>query len=515
MIVGAGSAGCALAARLSEDPSTRVLLLEAGPSDRVQEVSVPAAFSRLFKTERDWGYTTVPQEGLYGRSLYWPRGRVLGGSSSINAMMWVRGVPLDYDQWQVDGWRYEDLVPYFTRVEDSARPGAGHVGAGGPVRIEDQREPNPATRLFVEACVAAGLPRNPNANAGDNLGIDFTQVNQRRGARMSMAAAYLAPARKRPNLTVQTGATATRVVIEGGRAVGVTYLTPGGLATASARREVVLAGGAVNSPQLLMLSGIGPAGHLRSVGIEPLVDLPAVGENLFDHLAAGFVVSTPRTDTLVAAESPSPLLRYLVSRRGLRTSNVGEAHAFLRTGASLPAADVELIFAPAPFLDHGLTEPPGHGLTVGVVLLQPRSRGTVRLASPDPTASPLIDPRYLDDPDDLRVLVAGLKEARRILETDPLAGVVGGLIRPDEWPTDDAAYADLVRRHAETLYHPVGTCRMGADEESVVDPELRVRGVAGLRVVDASVMPYVNRGHTNAPAVMIGERAADLIRGSV
>lgn len=518
VIVGAGSSGCVLAARLSEDPSTRVLLLEAGPTDKKQEVTIPAAFSKLFKTERDWDYATVPQENLNGRSLYWPRGKMLGGSSSINAMMWVRGIPSDYDAWAeagCDGWAYEDVVPFFRRIEDVERDGGEHTGHGGPIPIREQRDPNPASLHFVQACVAAGMRENPNPNAGDNEGVSLAQVNQHRGARASTAWAYLRPALKRPNLTVETEALATKVVVEGGRAVGVTYVQGGEIRTARAEREVILSGGAVNSPQLLLLSGIGPADELRTLGIDPVVDLPGVGRNLSDHLAAGIVVSTTRTDTLVAAETLPQLLKYLFARKGLLSSNVGEAHAFLKSDDSLPACDLEFVFAPVPFLDHGQTEPPGHGLTIGVILLQPKSRGRITLSSADPTAPPVIDPNYLAEPEDLQVLIVGAKRAAEVFATEPLASEVGAPIRPESMPTDDAGWAQAIRAHAETLYHPVGTCAMGVGDDAVVDPELRVRGVEGLRVADASVMPTLNRGHTNAPAIMIGEKAAALIAGSV
>jgi choline dehydrogenase len=514
VIVGAGSAGCVVAARLSEDPSTRVLLLEAGTTDRKQEVTIPAAFSKLFKTERDWDFHTVPQESLQGRSLYWPRGKMLGGSSSLNAMMWVRGVPADYDAWAAAGcrgWSYQDLLPYFRRIEDSERHGGEHTGHGGPIPIAEQRDPNRATRLFVQACLNAGMSANPNPNAGDNEGVSLTQVNQHRGARASTAWAYLRPAMKRPNLTVETEALATKVILAEGRAAGVAYRRGGESRAATAGREVILSGGAVSSPQLLLLSGIGPADDLKGLGIEPVADLPGVGRNLSDHLAFPIILTTTRTDTLVAAETPLQLAKYLFARRGLLTSNVGEAHAFFKSDESLPACDLELIFAPVPYLDHGLTKPPGHGVTIGVVLLQPRSRGRIALASTDPTAPPLIDPNYLADPEDLRVIINGANRAMEVFGRDPLAAVVGAPLRPRPIPSDEAGWAQAIRAHAETLYHPVGTCAMGTGEEAVVDPELRVRGLRGLRVADASVMPILNRGHTNAPSIMIGERAADLI----
>lgn len=507
VIVGAGSAGCVLASRLSADPDRSVLLLEAGGARRPKEVAIPAAFSKLFHTDLDWDYRTVPQPQLEDRQLYWPRGKGLGGTSSINAMMWVRGNPADYDGWAVDGWSYDDVRPFFQRAEDAVRHDPAHTGVGGPVRIEDQRDPNPGTHLFVAACQRAGVPRNLNANAGNNLGVDYTQVFQRRGRRVSSADAYLGPVRDRPNLTIETDAMVVRLVIDDGRVTGVTYQVGDELRTARVRREVVLSAGAVNTPQILMLSGIGDTEHLHAVGIDPVVELPGVGDNLSDHLAAGLIMGTTRTDTLVAAETPAQLAKYLFARRGLLTSNIGEAHAFLQSSPDLAGPDIELIFAPVPFLDHGDTEPDGHGYTIGVVLLQPRSRGTIRLASNDPFAAPLIDPRYLTDDRDLETLLWGLRRAEEIFATEPLAAVVTDPIRPDRLPDDDDSRAAAVRRWAETLYHPVGTAGLG----TVVDNQLRVRGVEGLRVADASVMPSLNRGHTHAPAVMIGERASDLI----
>lgn len=507
VIVGAGSAGCVLASRLSADPDRSVLLLEAGAASRPKEVAIPAAFSKLFHTQWDWDYRTVAQAGLDGRELYWPRGKGVGGSSSINAMMWVRGVPADYDGWGIEGWRYDDVLPYFKRAEDGVRRDPHHTGVGGPVRVEEQRDPNPGTHLFVAACQRAGIPRNPNANAGDNLGVDYTQVSQRRGRRVSSADAYLDPVRNRPNLTIETDATVVRIQAEDGRATGVTYLCGGELRTVQVLREVVLAAGAVNTPQILMVSGIGPTEHLESVGIAPVVDVPHIGSNLSDHLACGLIVGTTRTDSLVAAETPRQLASYLVRRRGLLTSNVGEAHAFLKSRSDLDGPDIELIFAPVPFLDHGATEPPGHGYTIGVILLQPRSRGTIRLASSDPFAPPLIDPGYLSDERDLETLVWGLRRAEEVVASDPLAAVVTSPMRPERMPADDDDRREAIRRWSETLYHPVGTAALG----TVVDHRLRVRGVEGLRVADVSVMPTLNRGHTHAPAVMIGERASELI----
>ena len=317
---------------------------------------------------------------------------------------------------------------------------------------------------------------------------------------------------ERPNLTVRTGVQATRVLVEGRRAVGVEYLESGQVVIASAGSEVILAGGAINSPQLLMLSGIGPAAELRMVGVEPMVDLPGVGRNLLDHLAAGAIRFTTRTDSMVTAETLRELAKFVTRRKGMLTSSVAEAHAFVRSEPAIDLPDLEILFAPVPFLDHGGTTPPGHGYTIAAVLLQPASSGSITLASTDPTAAPRIDPNYLSEPEDLRVLTIGVERAMEIFETSPLSEVTGGWIRPDRKPESEAELVAGIRRFSETLYHPIGTCRMGVDKMAVVDPELRVHGVAGLRVVDASIMPHLIRGHTNAPTIMIGEKAADLIK---
>ena len=518
MIVGAGSAGCVLAARLSEDPSKKVLLLEAGQPDKKQEIGIPAAFSKLFLTEYDWAYYTSPQPELNDRELFWPRGKMLGGTSSINAMMWVRGVPPDYDGWAKRGnagWSYDEVVQYFKRAEDTdpGRVDSEHLGTGGPMTVTEQRDRNPATDLFVQACVNLGIPRNPKANAGFNDGVDFSMVTQRRGKRWSTASAYLKPAMKRPNLTVETGAHVSRVIIENSVARGVMYTRDDQTHEVSVSSEVILSGGAINSPQLLMLSGIGPRDHLEDVGIDVLADLPGVGANLSDHLAAGMVMSSDRSDTLTAAETPREMAKYLLMRKGLLTSNVGEAHAFFRSRGDLDGPDLELIFVPAPFVEHGQREVPP-GLTIAAVLLQPESRGTIRLTSDDPTEAPIIDPQYLSSGADLATLASGVEKALQVFQIDPLSAHVTGPLLPESVPSSRAEVEQAVRAHAETLYHPAGTCRMGIESDAVVDPELRVRGIKGLRIADTSIMPELNRGHTNAPAVMIGEKASDLIRSA-
>ncbi|WP_019631059.1 GMC family oxidoreductase [Actinomadura atramentaria] len=510
VVVGAGSAGAALAARLSEDTAAQVVLLEAGGPDARQEIRVPAAFPKLFKTPYDWDFTTAPQAALDGRELYWPRGRILGGSSSMNAMMWVRGHREDYDGWGVPGWSYDDVLPYFRRLEGRVGGNAGAVyGTGGPQTVSEQRDPNETTRAFLAACAARGIRRLPELNGPSNEGCALTPVTQRRGRRWSTADAYLRPARRRPNLRVVTGAHVSRVVIEDGRATGVEY----GGRIVRARREVVLAAGAVGSPHLLMLSGVGDPDGLRAAGVEPVAALPGVGRNLRDHLAIMVLRHATRPVTLTGADTLPNIARYLLARRGPLTSNVGEAVVFAKSDPALPAPDLELIFAPVPFVAHGLTPPTEHGLTVGVVLLRPESAGTIALAPADPAGAPVIDPGYLTAGADLPRLLHGIALAEELLATEPLARHAGAPLAPYDGTADPDRLAAYVRANCETLYHPVGTCRMGTGDDAVVDPELRVRGVAGLRVADASVLPEIIRGHTNAPAIMVGERAADLIRG--
>ena len=530
VIVGAGSAGATLAARLTEDPGVTVLLLEAGPRDDKLELHIPAAFSTLFRSKYDWNYDTVPQEHLEGRTVYWPRGKTLGGSSSLNAMMWVRGFAADYNEWADaagDRWSWDALVPYFRRVENTQDPVDDTQGTDGPQHVEHQRDPRPHTAVFLDAVRELGLPVT-DANLAEGQGFTQTMVSQNRGARASTADAYLRPALRRPNLRVLTNALARRVTFTADpdgtpRATGVYVDIAGVTRHVRARREVILCGGTINTPQLLMLSGIGPAGHLTEHGIDVLVDAPAVGANLQDHLVAGLAPAA-HGGTLYRASTVQQLGRYLSARKGMLTSNVAEACGFIRTdqaeGTHAPGLpDIEILFAPVPYVGEGLIPPPAEGITVGAILMRPASRGTIRLASADPTEAPLIDPAYLSDAEglDAATLRAGLEWCERLIATEALGTVTtGGWVQPEggENMTSAERIELSLRRYSHTLYHPVGTAAMGSDASAPVDPELRVRGVHGLRVADASVMPTIIRGHTNAPAIVIGEVAADLIRAA-
>ena len=504
VVVGTGSAGSVVANRLSAQSGVQVVVLEAGPKDSDKFVHIPAAFSKLFRGPMDWDYLTEPQKEVGGREIYWPRGKMLGGSSSMNAMMWVPGFPADYDEWAQQAgeqWDYAHLRPYFDTIEN------------GALVISPQRSPRASTSAWLRAAEQAGYRlTTPDRPVLD--GFCETAVTQRRGARWSCADAYLKPVLYRSNLTLVTGAMVRRVIFEGTRAVGVEFDDADGRRqTVRAAREVVLCAGAVNTPQLLMLSGVGEAGDLRDLGIDVVHDAPEVGRNLLDHLITplGFRVAQ---DSLLDAEKPRELANYLLRRKGMLTSNVGEAYGFVRSRPELQLPDLELIWAPAPFYDEGIGEADGHGIATGPVLLKPRSTGTVTLRSADPLAKPMIDPKYLTDPDgvDRAAIMAGLRATVRIAQSPALQNVIGRVARPLNATTlDDETLERAIDTCSHTLYHPVGTCRMGLDDRSVVDPQLRVRGVHGLRVADASVMPAIVRGHTHAPAVVIGEKAADLI----
>ena len=517
VVVGAGSSGAVVAARLSEDPRTTVLLLEAGGPADADEVNVPVAFAGLFKTRWDWNYTTGEQKQLNRRRAYWPRMKALGGCSSMNAMIYIRGNRADYDGWRdaygATGWGYDDVLPYFVRAEGNARLGGPYHGQDGPLHVEDRRYTHPLSTTWVDSAVEAGFTRTDDFNGAEQEGAGLYQVTCRKGRRWSTYKAYLEPAEGRDNLTIRTHALVEKVVVEGGRAVGVTYRNGPDVVTAYADAEVVLSGGAVNSPQLLMLSGIGPSQHLAEHGIDVVQHLPGVGENLHDHPVVPLVWHTKDATDLIQFNTLTNFLRAKATGTGPLVSNVGEAGGFFRSRDDLAAPDLQIHVAPSGFWDNALHEATTCKVTVAPTLVNVFSRGRLRLRSADPTWHPDIDPAYYDDQTDLDAMVAGVRRCYETVRTGPFARHVDAPFLPGAAdPTDEEVLAH-VREQTQTLYHPVGTCAMGTGDNAVVDPELRVHGVEGLRVVDASVMPTVPRGNTNAPAIMVGEKAADLILG--
>ncbi len=524
LVIGGGSAGCVLAARLSEDPNVSVCLVEAGPADTSVLIHCPAGLALLAQTRQaNWGFQTVPQAGLNGRRGYQPRGKVLGGSSSINAMCYARGVPEDYDAWAAEGnagWGYDELLPYFKRAEHNERGADAWHGTGGPLNVMDLRSPNRFGPVFVEAGVQAGHPRNADFNGASQEGVGLYQVTHRHGERFSAAKAYLTPNLGRRNLTVMTGAQTTRVLMEGRRAVGVEVRVNGQLQQLKARREVLLCAGALQSPQLLMLSGIGPGAQLQRHGIAVVHDLAGVGANLHDHVDVVQVVDTPGLSELFglslagAARAIKGIFEWRRARTGLLTTNFAEAGGFIKSQPGEPLPDLQLHFVIGKLIDHGRKTVFGHGYSCHVCLLRPKSRGSLTLASADPLAAPLIDPNFLAERDDLERLVRGFKEMRRILQQPALAGYRGRELPASAGAQSDAQIEQFIRGHADTIYHPVGSCRMGSGPMDVLDAQLRVRGIEGLRVVDASMMPAIVAGNTNAPVIAIAEKAADLIKAA-
>jgi choline dehydrogenase len=520
VIVGAGSAGCVLANRLSEDPSVSVLLLEAGGRDRSPNIKIPAAFPNQFHTKLDWDFETEPEPSVDGRKLFVPRGKALGGSSSMNAMLYVRGRPLDYDSWEAQGatgWGYRDVLPYFIKSEDNVRGASEFHGAGGPLRVSEQRSPRPLNERLLRASEAAGIPRIADYNGPEQDGASMFQVTQRDGKRFSAADAFLRPALGRPNLEVRTKVTVLGIELEGDRAVGV-RLRKGrrGQEVVRAGSEVLLSAGAINSPQLLLLSGIGAAEELRSAGVEPRHDLPGVGRNLQDHPFLTVIWEVSDQQTLYGADKPKPLAEWLLRKSGKLTSTVAEVVAFTRTRGGLPAADIQFHMGAAYFEDHGAETYDGHCMVIAPVLVSPKARGQVWLRSDDPTAKPRILTNSLSEPEDVESMLAGMQLAREIASQSPLSEIVLKELKPGPGVSERAEMEADLRRRLMLIYHPVGTARMSdTHEHAVVDSQLRVHGLRGLRVIDASVMPTIPGGNTNAPTIMIAERAADLIRGRV
>jgi choline dehydrogenase len=523
VIVGGGSAGSVLASRLSEDAAVTVCLLEAGGPDSSVLIHAPAAVVAMLPTKiNNYAYHTVPQPGLNGRCGYQPRGKTLGGSSSINAMLYVRGNRQDYDGWAAlgnQGWSYEDVLPYFRRAENCEMFGATELrGAGGPLNVTYPRHQSPVTQMFLDAAVANGIPLTEDYNGQQQAGAFIYQVTQKDGERCSAAKGYLTPSLKRANLHVHTRAVTTRVLLENGRAVGVEYHQDGQMRQVRARREVVLAAGAFGSPQLLMLSGLGPAPELQRHGIPVQRNLPGVGQNLQDHIdyvqawRTGSDTETFGVSLRGSAKVGAAMLEWRRSRTGMVTSPYASAGAFLHSAPWQDAPDLQLVFVLAIVDDHARKMHLGHGISCHVDVLRPHSRGTVTLASRDPHAAPVIDPRFFSDERDLALLLKGARIQQKIIESAPFDGVRGKMLYP--LPPGDEALREDIRNRSDTQYHPVGTCRMGlaGDAHAVVDQRLRVHGVDGLRVVDASIMPTIVSGNTNAPTIMIAEKAAEMMR---
>jgi choline dehydrogenase-like flavoprotein len=524
IIIGGGSAGCVLAARLSQDPTVQVALLEAGPPDQSALIHCPAGLALLAKSgQANWQFQTTPQPGLNGRRGYQPRGKVLGGSSSINAMIYTRGHRRDYDDWANQGnpgWSYREVLPYFKRAEDNARGADAFHGSGGPLHVMDLAQPNRFSPVFVQAARQAGFDENPDFNAAEQTGVGLYQVTHQHGERFSAAKAYLTPNLSRPNLRVITGVQVTRILLEDKRAVGVEFVRGGEVSRLHASREVLLCAGALQSPQLLMLSGIGPAGHLAEHGIATLHDLPGVGQNLQDHADVVLVFDAPQLTELFGL-SFKGVLRVLkgirewrAHRSGMLTTNFAEAGGFIRSQAGEEIPDLQLHFVVGKLVSHGRKTTFGHGYSCHVCLLRPKSRGSVRLASRDPLAAPLIDPNFLTERDDMDRLVRGFKLMRSILSQPALSRFGARELPASAAVHSDAQIEQFIRQHADTIYHPAGTCRMGPWPTDVVDAQLRVHGLQGLRVVDASIMPSLVGGNTNAPVIMIAEKAADMIRAT-
>jgi choline dehydrogenase len=520
VVVGAGSAGCVVASRLSEDGS-RVVLLEAGPRDWHPMIHIPAGVLKLLHNPLvNWNYTTDPEPGVAGRQIDWPRGRVLGGSSSINGMLWIRGAPADYDGWAqmgCHGWSYDEVLPYFKSIERYAPGQAAQRGKSGPVLVEDYRTILELTHRFVEAAQQAGLALSKDLNGGQYEGVGYSQMSRNGRLRGSAARTFLAQAKGRPNLRIETGAFATKLLFQSKRCAGVTFCQRGQNRRVLAAREVILSGGTINSPHLLQVSGVGPGAHLRSIGVAVIHDLPGVGANLSDHYA---IRISHRVKDAVSINELSrgmrlagEIARWLTTGRGALTFGVSSAQAFARSREGLASPDIQLLFSPASYDQNkfgALEREPG--MTLAVSIARPESRGTIMAKSPNPFVRPALKPNYLSVPNDLRVALAGVALARRIFAAPALARHSIRETTPGADVATPEALTDYIRRQGTTIYHIVGTCKLGEDPMAVVDSRLRVRGLADLRVIDASVMPMVTTANTNAPTMMIAEKGAAMIR---
>ena len=519
IVIGAGSAGCVVAARLSQDPAVSVLLLEAGGPNDDPRIETPAKFGALVNTKFDWGFRTSPQAELHNRQINYPRGRTIGGTGSINYMINLRGHPSDYDHWRqlgCEGWAWDDVLHYFKRSEGNRVHSDELHGTSGPMIVDEQSERSPLTKIFIDACQDTGIPFNPDLNGAEIEGCGYFPATLDNNERCSTAKAYLKPAKGRENLTIESGATVTRIVLKGNHAVGVDYFQRGQSHHAHADVEIILCAGAIGSPQMLQLSGIGPSALLESVGVEVLHDLQGVGENLQDHLhyRSRWELTEPLTffgrnpDELKDVQS-----RYDNNRSGPLTTNHFESGAFLNSRSGLVSPDIELLMIPFFISLHAteLRPPDRHGFTISGFPTRPQSRGRITITSDDPLDRPMIDPGYLKEPADLRLMVEIVKRSRDIVASAKFDGVRGREISPGAMVQSDADIIEDIRAISSTSFHPVGSCKMGSDDMAVVDAQLRVRGISGLRIADASIMPEMNTGHPNAPTIMIAEKAADFL----
>ena len=524
VIVGGGSAGCVLANRLSEDPDVRVLLLEAGGRDRHPLIHMPVGFAKMTDGPHTWGFATAPQKHANNREIAYAQARVIGGGSSINAEVFTRGNPVDYDRWAeqegCDGWAFKDIQKYFLRSEGNAILSGDWHGTDGPLAVSNIPDPQPMTRAFVQSCQELGIPYNPDFNGQIQAGCGVYQTTTRNGRRCSAAVGYLRPVLGRPNLTVETGCLVERIKFEGTRAVGVAYSSGRKRKSVRAEIEILVTSGAVGTPKIMMLSGVGPAAHLRGHGIDVVHDLPGVGKNLNDHFGIDIVAELNGHYSLDKYNKPHWALwagmEYVLFRSGPITSNVVEGGAFWFSDDSKPVPDLQFHFLAGAGAEAGVPSVPkgSSGITLNSYTVRPKSRGTVRLRSADPSSPPVVDPNFLAEPDDLRTGVEGVKISREIFSQPSLRKHIRAIRFPDDGVKTQADYEAFARQYGRTSYHPACTCKMGDDEMSVVDPHCRVRGLDGIRICDSSIMPSLVGSNTNAPTIMIAEKASDMIRGN-